>query len=196
MSKEDSQPRVLLGHISGAHGIKGDVLIKSHTAQPESIGNYGPLTDAGGVRRLDVRVLHVTGKGIVARIKGVSDRTAAEKLKGTELYADRRQLPEPEEGEFYHADLIGLAAVDAGGKAIGEIVAVHNFGAGDLIEIRLAGSRATELIPFTNAFVPSVDVAARIAEVVMPVMTETDETEAAGGGADDAEAEPEHGGGR
>ena len=92
----------------------------------------------------------MTPKGVVARIDGIADRNAAEALKGIELYVDRERLPAAAEGEFYHADLIGLAAVDPAGKPIGEIVGRANFGAGDLLEIRLAGSRKTELMPFTD----------------------------------------------
>jgi 16S rRNA processing protein RimM len=105
---------------------------------------------------------------VVARLEGVADRDAAEALKGVELYVARDRLPPAAEGEFYHADLVGLAAVDAAGKAIGTIVAVHNFGAGDLLEIKLSGASKTELVPFTDAFVPEVDIAARRVVVVLP----------------------------
>ena len=99
---------------------------------------------------------------------GVVDHTAAEALEGTELWVDRDRLPAPEAGAFYHADLIGLAAVDPEGRALGEIVGVHNFGAGDLLELRPAGSGRTELVPFTEAFVPEVDLAARRVVVLLP----------------------------
>jgi 16S rRNA processing protein RimM len=160
--------RVLLGRIAAAHGIRGEVLIKTFTAEPESIGAYGPLSDKGGTRTFEIESLRVTSKGVVARLKGVADRNAAEAVRGTELYIERERLPAAAEGEFYHADLIGLLAVDRGGKAIGEIVAVHNFGAGDLIEVRLRGSAKTELIPFTDTAVPEVDIAGRRAVVVLP----------------------------
>jgi 16S rRNA processing protein RimM len=117
----------------------------------------------------------VTGKGVVARIEGVTDRNAAEALKGTELYVDRDRLPAATEGEFYHADLIGLDAVDPDGKAIGSIVAVQNFGAGDLLEVRLAGSTRTELVPFTEAAVPTVDMSAGRAVVILPPTTDDEE---------------------
>ena len=169
---EGEPSRVLLGRIAGAHGIRGEVLIKTFTAEPESIGAYGPLSDKGGTRTFEIQSVRATAKGVVARLKGVADRNAAEAIKGVELYVKRDKLPAAEEGEFYHADLIGLTAVDADGKPVGEIVAVHNFGAGDLIEVRLAGSGKTELIPFTDAAVPEVDIAARRVVVVIP---ETDE---------------------
>ena len=132
--------RILLGRIAGAHGIRGEVLIKTFTEAPENIGAYGPLSDASGTRTFKIKSVRATPKGVVARLAGVDDRNAAEALKGIELYVERARLPAAAEGEFYHADLIGLTAVDGDGKPIGEIVAVQNFGAGDLLEIRLAGS--------------------------------------------------------
>jgi 16S rRNA processing protein RimM len=153
-------PLVLLGHICGAHGIRGDVVIISHTADPAAIGDYGPLQDETG-RSLTVKVLRVTQKGVIARLEGIADRDAAEALKGHKLFLPRDRLPTARDGEFYHADLIGLAVEDSSGKRIGEVVAVQNFGAGDLLEIRLAGSPKTVLVPFRDAFVPVVDIAAR-----------------------------------
>ena len=126
-------------------------------------------------RSFEIAIVRATPKGVVARLAGVADRNAAEALKGVELYVDRDRLPAAAEGEFYHADLIGLAAVDPAGKAIGEIVAVQNYGAGDLLEIRLAGSAKTELIPFTETAVPQIDIAARRAVVVMPTTTDARE---------------------
>jgi len=163
-----SSSRVILGRIAGAHGIRGEVLIKTFTAAPEDIGAYGPLSDAAGRRSFRIASARPTQKGVVARIEGVSDRNAAEALKGIDLYVARDLLPAASEGEFYHADLIGLAAVDPQGSAVGEIVAVHNFGAGDLLELRLVGTGKTEFVPFTDAIVPEVDLAARRAVVVLP----------------------------
>lgn len=167
MSKDTR--RVLLGHVAGAHGIRGEVLVKSYTEAPEDIGAYGPLTDDKSGRTLELKVLRVTPKGVVARIGGVADRNAAEALKGARLVVDRARLPEPEAEEYYHADLVGLAAVDAAGAEIGRVAAVVNYGAGDLLEIALAGARKTELVPFTPAFVPEVDVAGGRVVLVMPV---------------------------
>jgi 16S rRNA processing protein RimM len=155
---QTAQRRILLGHISDALGIKGEVLLKVHTEAPEAIADYGPLSDAHG-RVFEIRVVRVTPKGVVARVKGVTDRSAAEALKGTELFTTRDNLPDPEHDEVYHADLIGLTAVGPDGAAIGTVTAVANHGAGDMIEIALAGSRQTELIPFTKAYVPEVDLA-------------------------------------
>jgi 16S rRNA processing protein RimM len=160
--------RVLLGHIAGAHGIRGEVLIKTYTVAPENIGAYGPLRDESGTRNFNVKSARATPKGVVARLQGVDDRNAAEAVKGIALYIERDRLPAAADGEFYHADLIGLAAVDGAGKPFGEIVAVQNYGAGDLLEIRLAGASKTELVPFTDAAVPEVDIAARRVVVILP----------------------------
>jgi 16S rRNA processing protein RimM len=159
--------RILLGRVAGAHGIRGEVLIRSFTKRPEDIAAYGPLDDGGG-RTFRIERVRSTPKGAVARIAGIGDRNAAETLKGAQLYVDRDRLPAPDEGEFYHADLIGLAAVDAEGRPLGEIVGVHNYGAGDLLELRLAGSGKTELVAFTEAVVPEVDLAARRVVVLLP----------------------------
>jgi 16S rRNA processing protein RimM len=168
--------RVLLGRIADAHGIRGEVLIHSYAAVPEDIGAYGPLSDAAGARSFQIESARATAKGVVARLEGVGDRNAAEALKGVELYVDRDRLPAAAEDEFYHADLIGLDAVDADGKPIGRIVAVQNFGAGDLIEVRLTGSGRTELVAFTETTVPSIDMSAgRV--VVVPPQTTGDEEE-------------------
>lgn len=157
-SDQTAQRRILLGQISGAHGIKGEVLLKTHTGTPEAIADYGPLSDVQG-RPFVIHLVRVTPKGVVARVKGVTDRTAAEALKGTELFTTRENLPDPDDDEFYHADLIGLVAVGPDGAAVGTVTAVVNHGAGDLIEIALSGSRQTELVPFTKANVPEVDLA-------------------------------------
>ena len=160
--------RVLLGQIVGAHGIRGQVLIRTYTAVAEDIARYGELRSEAGDRSFSIAVERVTEKGAVARINGITDRTAAEALKGTRLYVDRDRLPATETNEFYRADLIGLSAVSPAGDVVGEVVAVENYGAGDIIEVRLAGSRRTELIPFSDAFVPAVDLAAGRIIVVLP----------------------------
>jgi 16S rRNA processing protein RimM len=167
---EDASHRILLGRIAGAHGLKGEVLIQSFAKVPEGIAAYGPLSDADGGKTITIMRAKLTAKGVVARLAGVDDRTAAEALTGMELYIARARLPPAAEEEFYHADLIGMLAVDLEGRALGHISAVHNFGAGDLIEIRLAGSGKTELVAFTAATVPTLDVTAGRAVVVMPTV--------------------------
>ena len=174
MAAPSGAKRILLGRIAGAHGIRGEVIIHAYTEPPENIAAYGPLSDEAGARMFEIAIAHVTAKGVVARLAGVGDRSAAEALRGVDLYVDRDRLPPAVEGEYYHADLIGMAAVDSAGQRIGEIVAVQNFGAGDLLEIRLAGRGRTELIPFTDAAVPEVDVAAKRVIVVLPRTDEDD----------------------
>jgi len=173
MAEAGKLQRILLGRIAGAHGIRGEVLIRTFTARPEDIGTYGPLSD-GGARWFKIDSARVTARGVVARLAGVADRAAAEALKGAELYVGRDRLPAAGEGEFYHVDLIGLAAVDPEGKPVGEIVAVQNYGAGDLLELRLAGARTTALIAFTDAFVSEIDLAGRRAVVHLPCSGETE----------------------
>lgn len=164
----------MLGRIAGAHGIKGDVLVETHTADARDIAAYGPLTGERGQPAFNLRVRRVTHKGVIAHIDGVEDRDGAEALKGVGLYVARERLSNPEPGAYYHVDLVGLAAVDEKGRALGSVVSVQNFGAGDLLEIALTASRKTELVPFTNAFVPEVDMEARRIVVAWPA--ENDET--------------------
>ncbi|MEC9368941.1 MAG: ribosome maturation factor RimM [Pseudomonadota bacterium] len=152
--------RILLGRITGAHGIKGELRIATYTGEPEALGSYGPLEDAAGARRFEFASLRAGPKGAIARLKGVDDRSGAEALAGTELYVERARLPEPEAGDFYIADLIGLVAVSAEGSALGQVVSVQNFGAGNLLEIRPSLGGETVLVPFTNDIVPEVDLEA------------------------------------
>jgi 16S rRNA processing protein RimM len=148
---------MLLGEIGAAQGLKGEVRIRSYTQDPASIARYGALEDEQG-RLIEIESVRVAPKAIIARIKGVATREAAEALNRTKLYIERARLPEREEEEWYHAELIGLAAVDSQGEEIGTVVAVHNFGAGDLIEVKPAKGGATVLVPFTRDTVPEVDV--------------------------------------
>ena len=166
---------VVLGVITGAHGIRGEVKLKSFTEDPEAIATYGPLqTSLGTV--VEITALKPVKNGFVARLKGITDRNQAEALKGAELRLARAKLPLAEDGEFYHADLIGLTAETADGNDYGEIIAIHDFGAGDLLEVRLAETGKTELIPFTQTCVPVVDIETRKV-VVVPPETVEDERE-------------------
>jgi len=149
--------RILLAEIGPAHGIRGEVLLRVHASDPGLLRDL-PLTSEDG-RAFRVTALRPAKAGFVARLQGVTDRNAAEALRGTRLFADRGRLPPPQEDEFYHADLIGLAAEDAAGAPLGRIVAVHDFGAGDLLEVQPESGRSV-LVPFTKTVVPVVDVAA------------------------------------
>jgi 16S rRNA processing protein RimM len=166
---------VLLGRISGAHGIRGDVKITSFTAVPQDIAAYGPLTDGKGQNFTIERLRPLNGMGVAVLFRGVADRNGAEALRGVELYVARSKLPEPEEDEWYYSDLIGLAAVNADGETVGEVVAVQDFGAGDLLEIRQPGERQTLLLPFTKASVPVVDMKAGRVVIVPPEDMEDDD---------------------
>jgi 16S rRNA processing protein RimM len=159
--------RVCLGIITGAHGIKGRVRVKSFTADPEAIAGYGPLSDESGARRFDLELTGVQKGVLIASIKGVDDRNAAEALRGLRLYVDRAALPEPEADEYYEADLIGLEATHEDGTILGTIRAVNDFGAGVSLEIEDPAGK-TVVVPFTNAAVPVVDIANKHVVVVPP----------------------------
>ncbi|WP_414464303.1 ribosome maturation factor RimM [Hyphomicrobium sp. B1] len=186
--KPSPDRRILVGEITGAHGIRGDVLVRSYTETPDAIAAYGPLTDASGKKSYSLRVVRVTSKGIVARVAGVEDRNGAEPLRGTKLYIERSKLPETGETEFYHADLIGLRAVAADGSALGKIVSVQNFGAGDLLELKpLEGE--TEFIPFEDRWVPSVDLDAGMLIINRPAVTVDDDSDEDDGSSAEDEAD-------
>ena len=153
----EKQDLVLLGEIGAAQGLKGEVRLRSFTQDPAAIAGYGALEDERG-RVIEIERVRVTPKALVARIKGVTTREAAEALTHTKLYIERARLPAREEEEWYHLDLIGLAAIGTDGETIGSVVGVHNFGAGDLIEVQPASGGATLLVPFTRDSVPEVDV--------------------------------------
>lgn len=161
-----SQCNIVVGRIVGAHGIRGEVIVHSFTQVPLDIAAYGPLSDESGTRTFRIVAAREGTRGIIARLAGVDDRDAAEALAGVTLLVDRRQLPEPEPDAYYHADLIGLTAVDRVGDPVGTVIAVHNHGASDIVEIRPEAGE-TLLVPFTAAFVPVVDLASRRMVVAM-----------------------------
>jgi 16S rRNA processing protein RimM len=147
---------VLLATVGGAHGVRGEVRVRSFTADPEDVGAYGPLTDARG-NRFTVVSARVQKNVVVVRFREVADRNAAELLNGRELFVDRSVLPEEGEDEFYQADLVGLDVRLTTGEVIGEILAFHDFGGGDILEIG-DGEKPSVMIPFTEAAVPEVDL--------------------------------------
>jgi 16S rRNA processing protein RimM len=152
--------RICLGQIGAAHGVRGEVRLHSFTAAPEAIAGYGPL-EADDGRIFEIEWLRPGKKHFVAKLAGIASRGAAEQLANVKLYVPRERLPVPAEAdEFYHADLIGLCVVDRGGQKLGTVVAVRNFGAGDLIEVGQAAGGETQLVPFDETNVPTVDVAA------------------------------------
>ncbi|MDD9991863.1 MAG: ribosome maturation factor RimM [Rhodospirillales bacterium] len=146
-----------LGRFVGAHGVRGIVRIKSHTANPDDLAAYGPLSDETGTRRFSVTVTgHVKGL-VLARIEGIDDRDAAEALRGTDLHVPRAALPPTEGEEYYHVDLLGLRAESEDGTALGRVSAVHDHGAGPIVEIQPPEGPST-LVPFTREHVPAVDI--------------------------------------
>lgn len=152
------QNPVQMAVIGAAHGIKGELRVKTFTGEPLALADYGPLyaRDGRAFQIIDIRPANTV---VVVRFKGISDRNAAEALAGTELFVDRSMLPDDgEEDEFYHADLVGLEVRDDTNAAIGKVVAVHNFGGGDILDVTLAGRKGV-LIPFTQAAVPEVSIA-------------------------------------
>ena len=164
---DHSRKKICLGKVTGPQGLDGSVKIKSYTAHPEDIASYGPLSDKEGTNEFQISILRSTKKGLVAKLGGILDRTAAESIKGMELYVTRDLLPELEEGEFYFSDLAGLDVVNIRGKMIGRVIKVDNFGAGDLIEISM-GETNTYILPFSMQTVPVVDVAGGRVVVRMP----------------------------
>lgn len=149
--------RICLGQIGAANGIKGHVRVKPFTGEPEAFGDYGSLQDESGKNRFKIAALRpIKGGMLVVKFKGINDRNQAEALTGTKLYIDRDRLPDlDEDDDFYIEDLIGLKAVDTEGNPLGEITLIHNFGAGDLLEIK-PDHGPTMLAPFTKAAVPTV----------------------------------------
>lgn len=161
MSTSKTNTLIQLAVIGAAQGLRGEVRVKTFTDDPMALGDYGPLTTRDG-RIFTVRQLRPVKNVVVARFAEVTDRNAAEALNGTALFVDRAALPaELDEEEYYHADLIGLAAIDETGASLGTIGALHNFGAGDILEITLVDG-GSALVPFTRAAVTSVDLAAKL----------------------------------
>ena len=150
--------KVCLGTIVGVHGVQGTVRIKSFTADPADIAAYGAVSDESGERRFEVKVLGQARGAVLARLSGVANRDAAEALRGLRLYVPRAALPKTNEDEFYHADLIGLPVETREGAPLGSVRAVHNFGAGDILELRDESGREL-LLPFSDAVVPEIDLA-------------------------------------
>ncbi len=165
-TRENAQP-VQVATVTGAHGVRGLVRVKSHTAEPEAVTAYGPLTDSAG-QAVELEIVGESRGQFLARLAGVATREAADRWRGEPLFVARDQLPEPEEEAFYHADLIGLTAVGADGEPLGVVRAIFDFGAGDVLEIETADGD-TRYVPFTREAVPSVEPAAGRLVVSPPV---------------------------
>jgi 16S rRNA processing protein RimM len=155
----DAPKRVCLGVVTGPHGVQGAVRIKSFTQAPEDIARYGPLTDETGDRCFELSLVGAVKGVVLARLSGIEDRDQAEALRGLRLHLPRAALPQTEAEEYYHADLIGLEAVLGDGTPVGRVRAIHDFGAGDTLELTRAGAPPV-MVPFTRTVVPSIELAA------------------------------------
>jgi 16S rRNA processing protein RimM len=165
--------QICIARIGAAHGVRGAVKLWTFTEDPLAVKAYGPLLTKDGARSFEVATAREAKGHLVATLKGIATREDAERLNGLELYIARDKLPATDENEYYHADLIGLAAVTPASEPLGRVIAIHNFGAGDIIEIA-PSSGATLLLPFTNAVVPSVDLKGGRVVIELPEEIEGD----------------------
>jgi 16S rRNA processing protein RimM len=165
--------RIRVARIGAAHGVRGEVKLWSFTQDPMAVASYGPLETEDGARRFEIETMRAAKDHFVARIAGVADRDGAEKLRNVDLFVSRDRLPPIEEDDtYYYADLVGMAAVTPEGVPLGNVTALHNFGAGDLIEIATTAGGEPLLLPFTETVVPTIDMALRQIIVVLPTVTE------------------------
>ena len=171
MTPARAAQRICVARIGAPHGVRGEVKLWSFTADPLALKDYGALESEDGEARFTIEAIRPAKGHLVARLAGVSDRDAAARLTNMQLYVPRERLPATEPDEFYHADLIGLAAVDVGGAVLGTVIAAHNFGAGDLLELQPASGGTTVMVPFTETAVPLVDIAGRRIVVDAPAGT-------------------------
>lgn len=150
---------VCVAAIAGAFGVRGEVRLKSFTAEPEAVADYAPLTTEDGKRSFNVTLTRPINNGFAARLSGVATKEQADALRGVKLFAERAKLPSLPDDEFYHADLIGLTVSDTGGTELGRVKSVQNHGAGDLLEVHGPTLKQAVLLPFTKDAVPTVDLA-------------------------------------
>ena len=163
---------ILVAQAAGAFGVKGDLRITAFTADPGSLLTYGSLRQEDGAIALTLTGGRVTGGAVIARAKEIETREQAQALRGLKLYIERDSLPEPDEDEFYLADLIGLAVWSPGGEPMGRVRSVQNFGAGDLLEIAPETGAPSWWAPFTLAVVPEVRLAEGVIVVDRPIEVE------------------------
>jgi 16S rRNA processing protein RimM len=165
---------ICVARIGAAHGVRGAVKLWTFTEDPLAVKSYGPLRTKDGTRAFEVADVREAKGHLVVTLKGVATREEAERLNGLELYVAREKLPATADDEYYHADLIGLIAVTTANEPLGRVIAIHNFGAGDIIEIAPPAG-ATILLPFSNAVVPTVDVAEGRVVIELPQEIEGDD---------------------
>jgi 16S rRNA processing protein RimM len=171
-------PQICVARIGAAHGVRGQVRLWTFTDDPLAVTRYGPLSTKDGVRQFEITNAREARGHLVATLKGVTTRNEAERLNGVELHVARDKLPATEDDEYYHADLIGLAAETTAGERLGRVVAIHNFGAGDIIEIAPPAGTSI-MLPFSNAVVPTVDLAQGRVLIELPQEIEGDAPDAA-----------------
>lgn len=161
------QRLVCIAAVAAAHGVRGGMRLRCFTAEPESVAAYGPVHDEAGNELFSLELMGRAKGGVIARARGITSREAAEALRGKRLYVPRERLPEPDADEFYHEDLVGLAAVSPDGAPAGHVSAVYDFGAGDLIEITAEDGQKV-VLPFTREIVPEIDLGGRRLVVELP----------------------------
>jgi 16S rRNA processing protein RimM len=161
------KPMVCVAQVGAPHGVRGAFHLRCFTEAPENVAAYGPVCDETGRPLFELGIVSAAKGGVVVTASGIRERDAAEALRGRRLYVPRDRLPPTDEDEFYHEDLVGLAARDPDGRSLGKVLAVHNHGAGDILEIGAEDGR-TELVPFTRATVPAIDLRAGTVELVLP----------------------------
>ena len=176
MAGNPSIKRICVGTVSGAHGIRGEIKLRSFTTDPFAIGEYGPLTNESGSKQYRLQITGETAKHLIARIEGIEDRNAAENLRGTDLFVMRDALPQTQENEYYFEDLSGLKVITAEGTPFGTVLQAANYGAGDLLEIRLSNGELA-LYPFTHETFPQVDLTAGTITICPPLELEAKEGE-------------------
>ncbi len=152
-----TEDKVCLGAIVGVHGIRGEVKVKSFSSDEKNLTRYGLLSNDKGDKRFELKIVGHSKELLRCKIKGVDDRTTAETLIGTGLYIDRALLPELKDEEFYHTDLIGLEVKNSSSEVLGQVNALYNFGAGDILEIKM-NNGSLEMVPFTKSFVPVINI--------------------------------------
>ena len=152
-----TEDKVCLGAIVGVHGIRGEVKVKSFSSDEKNLTRYGLLSNDKGDKRFELKIVGHSKELLRCKIKGVDDRTTAETLIGTGLYVDRALLPELKDEEFYHTDLIGLEVKNSSSEVLGQVNALYNFGAGDILEIKM-NNGSLEMVPFTKSFVPVINI--------------------------------------
>lgn len=171
-----SDNKICLGAVVGVHGIKGEVKVKCFSDNEKNLTRYGNVTNEAGDKSFSLKIVGHSKELLRVKVKGIDDRNTAETLVGTAFYINRDLLPDLKEDEFYHTDLIGLEAKNSNGDKIGEVNAMYNFGAGDIIELKL-NEGSLEMLPFTKAYVPTINIKEHYIIVEMMQYAQDDEDE-------------------